>query len=457
MIIESRARQILLMILAASAVFMDYLDTSIVSIALPQIASDLSVTSQISSWVLICYLLALGSSLLIFGKLADRTGRYKLIFTLGFILFTLSSLFCGLAGNILLLILFRTLQGFAAALMVSTATSLITLHLPDKIQGFATGVIATGGGAALAAGPAVGGLLTGFFSWHWIFYINIPIGIAGVILALILIPKDTGREKPDTPFDLAGAGLLAVSLVSLLAGLEFGCQEGWPLYSIVLICIAPVFAVLFLRRELKHKDPVLSARLLLNRTVMFASVSTLLVTFVYIGLIYILPFYFTLDGFSITETGFIMLIPPLCLAVIGIPSGALTRIFGCRKLCSFASLILTAGIALLAAGMFCANFALIIAGLAVTGIGNGLNEGPSIRRITVHSPEDLQGSAGGLIFTVMNVGCVLGDAAYCVSATIASGSGEFTHWGIAVSCAVAVVFAFLAFVTSQAARDTVLN
>lgn len=452
---NSRLYHYLLMILAAAAVFMDYLDTSIVSIALPEISADFGVSNASSSWVLISYLLSLGCSLLIFGKLADRTGKYKLIFTAGFVLFTIASLFCGIAPTLTDLIIFRFVQGFAAALMVSTATTIINLHLPEKIQAIAAGVIATGGGAALAAGPGIGGLITEFISWNWIFYINIPIGILGVLGAVILIPKDTRREKPAAKFDGLGASLLTITLVSLLAGLELGAQEGWPPYSIILICIAPVFGFLFIRLELRTKDPVLPAKLFKNRTVMFASISTLLVTLVYIGLLYVLPFYFTGIGFAIGLTGLIMLIPPICLAVMGIPSGALTIKFGCKKLCNVATLLLTAGIVLLAAGIFTFIPALILAGLIVTGIGNGLNEGPSIRRITVHSPLELQGSSGGLVFTVMNVGCVLGVALYSVTAAAASGSAEFTTFGIAVSCAAAAVFAILAYITSRAAKDTI--
>ncbi len=453
--LKTKGLQYLLMILAAAAVFMDYLDTSIVTIALPTIAEDFGASSSFSSWVLISYLLTLGGTLLLFGKIADRTGRYKLIFTTGFGLFTIASVFCSLSSTMTILVIFRFLQGVAAALMVSTATSIINLHLPPKMQALGTGVIATGGGIALAAGPAVGGLLTEFLSWHWIFIINIPIGILGVIGALLLIPKDVKNGKSRENFDCLGAVLLILTLTSLLSGLEFGAENGWPLYSIVLTVLGPILGFFFIRRELKHRNPILSAKLLLNRTVMFASLSTLLVTLVYIGLLYVLPFYLDGVGFTTAESGFIMLIPPICLAIIGIPTGALMAKFSCMKLCNYATVILTIGLAVLALGIFMNMLPLILASLVITGIGNGLNEGPSIRRITVHSPDDLQGSAGGLVFTVMNIGCVVGVALYSVSATIGSGSTTFTSVGIALSCAVAVVFSVFSYLTSKLAKDTI--
>ncbi len=447
--------QYILMIVASVAVFMDYLDGSIVAIALPEIAVDFGVTSTDSSWVLTSYLLFIGCSLVIFGKIADRCGKYKLIFTTGFALFTIASIICGLAPSMFVLIICRFLQGFAAALMVSTATTIINLHLPVKIQALATGVIATGGGIALAAGPAIGGFLTDFLSWHWIFYINIPIGILGVIGVILLIPKDRLVEKPVTGFDGVGAALFVVTMLSLLAGLKFGAQQNWPGYSIIIICMSPVFGFFFIWRELRHRDPVLSARLLKNRTVMFASLSTMLSTVAYFGNLYLLPFYFVLVGYPLYIAGLILLIPPACIAIAGIPSGMLSVKFSCRFLCSVGTLLQTIGLVIVIVGIFTGLMPLVITGLVVGGTGSGLNEGPSIRRITVHSPRNLQGSSGGLVFTSMNVGCVLGVALFSVAATAGSGSQDFTVFGVAIACIVGAVFALLAFVTSEVAKDTI--
>lgn len=444
------------MLLAAAAVFMDYLDTSIVAIALPAITAEFDSSSSLSSWVMTSYLLALGSTLLLFGKLADRTGKQKLIFTLGFVLFTITSLFCGLSGDIYSLILFRIFQGVSAGMMVATATMLITLHIPESIRGIGMGVIATAGGAALALGPAVGGVLTQFISWHWIFFINIPVGIAGVFLALTLIPKPVFVSTEKKPFDYTGAVYLAVTLTTLLAGLELGVSEGWNILSLGLIAVSPAAGYLFLRHEFSHPDPVLSAKLLLNRTVMFAAVSTLCVTLVYLGVIYVMPHLLTGEfSFETAIAGAVMLLPPVAMAVIGVPAGALTKKFGCMKLCNTAGLIMAFGMGVLAAGVFLLNLHLICLGLALVGVGMGLNEGPSIQRITIHSPKDLQGSSGGLIFTVMNIGSVLGIAFFAVIASLGSASDSYTEIGIGLSCAAGVIVAILAFITSTLAHDTV--
>ncbi|MDV0441969.1 MFS transporter [Methanorbis furvi] len=459
MLIERPFHQKLLMILAAAAVFMDYLDTSIVSIALPSISESFGSGSSLSSWVMTSYLLALGSTLLLFGKLADRTGLQRVIFTLGFVLFTVASFLCGISGDIPSLILFRILQGVAAAMMVATATMLITLHLPKAMQPIGMGVIATAGGAALALGPGIGGVLTQFISWHWIFFINIPVGVVGVLVALFLIPKPDPADLPtrSKPFDSLGAVYLAVTLVALLAGLELGVSEGWSPFVVLLLLLSPVFGYLFLRRELRHPDPILSARLLLNRTVMWAAISTLCVTLVYLGVIYVMPFLLTEQYLLPTAVaGAVMLLPPVAMAIVGIPAGALVRRFGCMILCNAATILLAAGMAILGGGVLLSNILLIFAGLALVGLGMGLNEGPSIQRITVHSPIQLQGSSGGLIFTVMNVGCVLGVALFSVAASAGSGSAEvYTSTGVAVACIAGFAVSIIALVASKLARDTV--
>lgn len=460
MIIQKKSLQLLLVLIASGAVFMDYLDTSIVSIALPAITADLGVGSALSSWVMTGYLLALGSMLLVFGKLADRTGKYRTIFLTGFTLFTLTSLMCALSTNITMLIIFRIAQGIAAAMMVGTATMLVTLHLPGKMIGVAAGVLATTGGAALAFGPGIGGIIAEFLSWHWIFLINIPIGLLGVIGGLCVIPKTsehTVQEKK--PFDVLGTILLAATLVTLLAGLELGSARGWTLPVLLLIAVSPVLGVIFFRHEMRHPDPVIPAQILRSRTVVLAAVSVLFITITYLGTIYIMPFYLTGPiGLGSALAGIIMLLPPVTMMILGIPAGALTNKFGCRKLCNISCIaaVLSAGI--LAVSIMQNLIPLIFIGLVTLGFALGTNEGPSIRRITLHCAPELQGSAGSLTYTVMNVGSVLGIAVFSAAASSLSGGAEsYTTAGIALSFVFGMIAAIISYVTSRLSRDTVRN
>lgn len=459
MIIEKKSLQLILMAVAASAVFMDYLDTSIVSIALPAITADFGTGSAVSAWVMTGYLLALASMLLVFGKLADRTGRYREIFITGFVLFTLASFLCGISSSILMLILCRVFQGASAAMMVGTATMLVMLHLPENRKGTAAGVLATIGGAALAFGPGLGGVVAEYFSWHWIFFINIPVGIIGIIGALAVIPKAEQMPKEKKPFDYFGAFLLSATLLVFLAGLELSNSERWSILPILLIAAAPVLGFFFLRYEMKHPDPVLPANILKNKIVIWAAVSCLFITIVYLGSIYLLPFYLTGPlGMGSALAGIIMLIPPVTMMLIGVPAGTLTNSFGCKKLCNISALVGVTASVVLTAAVLTQNWVLLFAGLLLLGATLGINEGPTIRRITIHCSEDTQGSAGSLTYTVMNVGSVLGIAVYSAIASTASGSTEvFTAAGIAAACIFGAVCAVLSYITSRLAKDTCLT
>ncbi len=211
---------------------------------------------------------------------------------------------------------------------------------------------------------------------------------------------------------------MAVTLVSLLAGLELGVSSGWTFPAIFLLVITPVAGLLFIRRELSHPDPVLSVKLLLNRTVMWASFSTLLVTLVYLGVVYLMPFYLTGSyQMSVASAGFVMILAPVSMAFIGIPAGSLTGRFGCMSLCNTAAVVMAAGLLVLVFSVILFCLPLLFAGLLLLGLGMGLNEGPSMQRITIHSPREMQGSSGGLIFTVMNIGCILGVAVFAYAAS----------------------------------------
>src|SRR5881409_4527128 len=176
--------------------FMIMLDNTVVNVALPSIRSDLGISVSELEWVVNAYALTFGVLLLTGGKLADLLGR-RAIFIAGLVIFTGASLWCGLAGGSESLIAARTVQGIGAALMNPATLSIITATFPPRQRGMAIGIWAGVSALALAIGPLVGGLLTQDINWSWIFFINIPVGVAGVIGALLFIDesKDTSHEQ----------------------------------------------------------------------------------------------------------------------------------------------------------------------------------------------------------------------------------------------------------------------
>src|SRR6266849_4968784 len=204
--------------LAAVAVglFMIMLDNTVVNVALPSIRKDLGIGISELEWVVNAYALTFGVLLLSGGKLADMLGRRR-IFIAGLVIFTASSLWCGLAGGAASLIAARTVQGIGAALMNPATLSIITATFPPRLRGTAIGIWAGVSALALAIGPLVGGLLTERISWSWIFFVNIPVGVLGVVAARVFIDetKDTSREQRlDLPgLITSGVGLFALTYV----------------------------------------------------------------------------------------------------------------------------------------------------------------------------------------------------------------------------------------------------
>src|ERR671934_541402 len=194
--------------------FMIMLDNTVVNVALPSMQDDLGISQAGLEWVVNAYALTFGVLLLSGGKLADLLGR-RAIFIIGLLIFTGASLWCGLAGGAASLIAARTVQGVGAALMNPATLSIITATFPPRQRGTAIGIWAGVSALALAIGPLVGGLLTENISWSWIFFINIPIGVLGVIAAQIFIDetRDTSHEqRPDVPgLITSGVGLFSLT------------------------------------------------------------------------------------------------------------------------------------------------------------------------------------------------------------------------------------------------------
>ena len=179
-IITDSRHQKLLLGAVALGILMDGLDGSIVNVALPTIATAFDTDAGTISWVIITYLLMMAGLILVFGNLADR-GIMKRVFVGGLVLFTVGSAACGVAPDLSVLLAARIVQGIGAAMIAAAASLLCVRYLPPQMLGAALGVLAASSSIGFAAGPALGGIITHFLSWHWIFLINIPIGIMGII------------------------------------------------------------------------------------------------------------------------------------------------------------------------------------------------------------------------------------------------------------------------------------
>ncbi|HEY8103960.1 MAG TPA: MFS transporter, partial [Gaiellaceae bacterium] len=208
----------------AFGLFMIMLDNTVVNVALPAIQEDLGADLSQLQWIVTGYALSFAALMLIGGKLADAYGR-RLIFVVGIVIFTGASLWCGLSDSGEMLIAARVIQGVGAALMNPATLSIIAATFPPKERGMAIGIWAGVSALALAIGPLVGGLLTEHLSWHWIFFVNVPVGVIAIVASYLLITES--KDETHISLDLPGLATSALGLFALTYGLIEANGYGW--------------------------------------------------------------------------------------------------------------------------------------------------------------------------------------------------------------------------------------
>ncbi|MEN6610527.1 MAG: MFS transporter [Methanoregulaceae archaeon] len=422
-VITNPVQQKLLLGAVALGVVMDGLDGSIVNVALPTIATYFNTDTGTIAWVIIAYLLMMAGLILVFGKIADR-GLMKTIFIGGFILFTLGSAACGISPDLTSLLAARIVQGLGAAMIAAVAPLLCVRYLPPQMLGIAFGILTAASSIGFAAGPAIGGILTHYLSWHWIFLINIPIGIIGILFARGVIPTDEPREK-QLPFDYAGAvtlfGAMAFGIFALGEGPLLGITDTRIPASAVLCFL---FAAIFIIREGKIQSPLINIRIFGRWQ--FTSVLTafLLINFVYMGVLYLLPFYLSAEmKFDLATSGIYLLIPPVITAVLAIPFGRWSDKSGRRGFAVAACLLVFAFNCIYALLVPEAGILPLILALILMGVAIGLVGGPAASRIVENAPEGEEESGSSLMITSIYLGAVLGTAFYAAIFTLVTASG----------------------------------
>jgi len=392
-----------LIIAASLAMFMSSLDGTIVNIAIPTISSFFDISTSTVSWVCTIYLLISAGLLLIIGKLTDIIG-YRKIFIFGFIVFTFGSFFCGFFPDVCysfpLLLIGRVIQAFGGVSMMVVAPALISTNLPADKLGRGMSIIMLFATVGMALGPTLGGLLTQYFSWNWIFFVNIPIGIIAVILGLIVIPKDKKSGTSMKGFDGIGAALIFVGLFSLLFVVSEGATLGWTSIPILVsIGLAIVGIVGFIIREKKVKMPILDLNIFKNKSFLVLSIVFSLLFFVFSGVNYLLPFYLeSVRGIETLDAGLLMTVMSFGLMVTGLLGGVLYQKFiGKRKI------LIMAGIALIILGFLFLSFlnsdgslAPCVIGMALIGLGLGMNTTVISSMMLGSATEDKQGMVSSL-------------------------------------------------------------
>src|SRR5215213_10380608 len=215
--------------------FMSTLNASIVNISLPAIADDFDIGISEVEWVVVAFLLATGALLLTFGRLGDIVG-YKLVYVVGFIIFTLAGVLCGLSQSVAELVGLRAVQGLGAGMVQAIGPAIVTATFSPQERGKALGLNAMSVAVGLSVGPTLGGILTEWLSWRWIFFVNLPVGFLGVLWAFRVLTNE--RRDAGQPFDPLGAVLVSCALLALLLGLSEGSSWGWTSFGTIGLLVA---------------------------------------------------------------------------------------------------------------------------------------------------------------------------------------------------------------------------
>ncbi len=275
------------------ATFMAVLDATIVNVALPKLMSSFGVTVDRGEWIITAYLLVFSVMLPTSGWLADHFG-YKLVFTLGLFLFTFSSFLCSLAWDFNLLIIFRVLQGAGSGILMPVGMAIITREFPPEKRGIALAFWSMSASASVSLGPTIGGYLIDRYSWHTIFDVNVPVGVFGMIVAMIILRE---RKSDDShSFDLIGFLSLTAFLTSLLLALANGNSAwntgGWTSnYILTCFAIAAVSLVIFLTTEFTVAHPLIELRLFKDFNFGICNAVLFLVGVAMFGTTFLLPIY----------------------------------------------------------------------------------------------------------------------------------------------------------------------
>lgn len=300
--------------------FMEVLDTTVVNVSLPHIAGSMSASVDEATWVLTSYLVANAIILPITGWLSARFGRKNLLMT-SVVGFTVSSFLCGLAPTLPLLIIFRVLQGASGGCLQPLSQAVLLEAFPPDQRGKAMGFWGLGIVVAPVMGPVLGGWLTDNYSWRWVFYINIPVGIACLIMTKLFIfdPPYLKREKGGV--DYWGIGMLAVWIGGLQVVLDKGQQEDWMQSSFIraFAAVTVIALIGFLAREFMTRKPVVNLRAFKDRTFSAGVFLMTIVGFVLYGSLVLLPLWLqTLLGYPSLQAG-IALAPRGMGSMIGMP------------------------------------------------------------------------------------------------------------------------------------------
>ncbi len=443
----------------AFALFMIMLDNTIVNVALPSIQRDLHIGVSELEWVVTGYALSFAVLMLTGGKLADMLGRRR-IFLVGLAIFTISSLFCGLAGSAELLIGARVVQGAGSALMMPATLSIITATFAPAERGAALGIWAGVSAMALAIGPLVGGLITEHVGWDWIFFVNVPIGVVGLVCVRLIVreSRDTSHEQR---LDLPGLITSGIALFALVFALIEANSYGWTSATILsLFALALVAGTVFVVLELRQRLPMFDLALFRDSTFTGANVVALLVSLAMFGVFFFMSLFMqNVLGYSAVRAGTAFLPMTILIILVAPVSGKVSDRLGSRWLMVGGLILLALSLVVFAQAGRGSGYLALLPAMLLGGFGMATTMTPMTAAALSSVPVDKAGVGSGMLNTFRQVGGSLGIAvmgailASVSSSELAAGHTQVDafvnglHRALYVSAVIALAGALVAALT----------
>jgi EmrB/QacA subfamily drug resistance transporter len=405
--------------LTSTAYFMVVLDSVVVITALPRMQRDLHVSLSVLQWTLNAYGIAFAAGIITAAALGDRIGRRKM-FNTGLALFTLASAACALAPNASWLIAARTVQGLGGAIVLPLSLTILTTAFPAERRGTIVGIYGGLAGLAVAMGPIIGGAVTQGINWHWIFWINVPIGLAAALLGLRLLPESHGAPQR---LDLIGVGLVTGSVVAVVWALTRANAAGWPSAEVIGTLVAgAALLVSFVRWERSAAEPLVPPSMFASRDFTFGNLTTFLMTGAIFAAGTLVTEEFQLArGYSPVSAG-LRLLPFFGTPMLVSPlAGALSDRIGRRPIMVTGLTLLTAGLVWVAwSGSLGTSWVELVIALFVAGVGISMAL-PTVPTavISAVTPHEM-GKASGINYMSQRFGAVF---------AIAIGTAVFTKFG----------------------------
>ncbi len=396
------------LVITGLGTFLGTLDSSIVNVALPSISRDLNTTVDMVGWVVLSYAITIITLLMLFGSISSRKG-YQFSYRYGFVIFMLGSLFSGLSPTIYLLIVARTFQGIGAALMMSIGPALVTQSFPTSERGRGLAVIAMVVSTGLLLGPPLGGFIIGLFGWRWVFFVNIPVCIAGVYFTQKFI-SDFPIPDPERKIPIPGSTALALSLLTMLISIMIFSKKIISLPVLIgLLAAALLFFILFLYFENNPNTRLIGLSIFKNRIFSLSAGTMLMVYIALASVTVLIPFFLEqVWGLEPQEVGLYLMIIPICILFVAPLAGYLVDKIQARIITTIGISIMTVGLYLTRELHAASSTFEIIRVLVLIGVGMGLFSTPNTSSIMGSVDKEQLGTASGINSTIRTLGIAFG-------------------------------------------------